>query len=300
MEDLPPVVRLTPTPPNAAGSPDVPDFSSAPNLIDSLKKFLHWLAKIKWTKVTIYFLSLGAFLAIVVSHPAFKNFINYIIPNASPLIGREVSLQGILKTAGNGQYFLVLPDNSTYTLHLKPLSSLNHLKNIKEAVVKGNLTWTAYVIENAEIYPLSITASEVAVSNIQTSLIPQTLSNPPSSSNPSSLPALYSGLSWETTQKRLLIFTSGKRKIEEEGVYLESAQVSSFPQEFINYYIENLKAANFKEILNSVSPEGITITYAKDDLFLTFGVKNIYSGAGNSKNGNSKKLAGYQAFIEHN
>ena len=69
----------------------------------------------------------------------------------------------------------------------------------------------------------------------------------------------------------------------------------AFPQEFINYYLEKLKAQGFKETLNSISPEGIAITYAKDDLFLTFGVKNIYQGKADSK-----KLVGYIAYLEHN
>lgn len=93
----------------------------------------------------------------------------------------------------------------------------------------------------------------------------------------------------------MLIFTSGKRKIEQEGVYLESSQLSAFPQDFINYYIQQFKDKGFKQTLNSINPEGITITYAKDDLFLTFGTKNIYKGSEDQK-----QLAGYKAFIEHN
>lgn len=109
------------------------------------------------------------------------------------------------------------------------------------------------------------------------------------------LPTHYSELNWQTTQTKTLIFTSGKRKIEEEGVYLESAQITDFPQDFINYYISELKAKNFKQTLNSIDPDRITVTYAKDDLFLTFGVKNIYKGSGEKK-----QLAGYKAYIEHN
>ncbi len=53
-------------------------------------------------------------------------------------------------------YPLSLPDSSVYTLYLKPSSNLNDLKNLNEVVVKGNLTLTPYTIENAEIYPVSI------------------------------------------------------------------------------------------------------------------------------------------------
>ena len=64
---------------------------------------------------------------------------------------------------------------------------------------------------------------------------------------------------------------------------MESAQVTELPQEFINYYTQELTNAGFKETLNSSDPNGTTITYAKDDLFLTYGIKNIYSGSGDNK-----------------
>lgn len=109
------------------------------------------------------------------------------------------------------------------------------------------------------------------------------------------LPKLYSSLTWEVTQSKTLLFTSGKRRIEQEGVYLESSQVTEFPQDFVDYYTNQLTNLGFKQTLNSQEPTGTTITFAKDDLFLTFGVKNIYSGSGENK-----KLVGYKAFIEHN
>jgi len=163
----------------------------------------------------------------------------------------------------------------------------------KQVTVKGNLTKEANVVEVSEIISQDI-FPQTSPTSLNTLTIPNS-SNPSTPSNPSGLPALYSGLEWVTTQKRVLIFTSGKRKIEQEGVYLESAQVSAFPQDFINYYLGEFKDRGFKETLNSINPEGITITYAKDDLFLTFGTKNIYSGKGDKK-----QIVGYKAFIEHN
>ena len=42
----------------------------------------------------------------------------------------------------------------------------------------------------------------------------------------------------------------------------------------------------------------------KDDLFLTFGVKNTFTGTGDNKQSlrpdGLKKISGYKAFIEHN
>ncbi|MBI2329801.1 hypothetical protein HYU94_00205 [Candidatus Daviesbacteria bacterium] len=63
----------------------------------------------------------------------------------------------------------------------------------------------------------------------------------------------------------------------------------------IDYYTNELTNLGFKQSLNSSEPTGTTITFAKEDLFLTFGIKNIYSGSGDNK-----KLVGYKAFIEHN
>ena len=109
------------------------------------------------------------------------------------------------------------------------------------------------------------------------------------------LPQLFTGLKWESSQKKILLFTSGKRRIEVEGFHLESSQQSAFPQEFINYYIADLKDKGFKETLNSIDPDGITVTYSNNEIFMTFGVKNIYTGKGDVK-----KISGYKAFIEHN
>ena len=120
-------------------------------------------------------------------------------------------------------------------------------------------------------------------------------SNPPNIPNQDLLPKLYSGIIWETNQKKILTFTSGRRRIEQEGVYLESAQVNTIPQDFLNYYTNQLTNLGFKETLNSKDPDGTMITYSKDELFLTFGVKNIFSGTGDNK-----KIVGYRAYIEHN
>lgn len=66
-------------------------------------------------------------------------------------------------------------------------------------------------------------------------------------------------------------------------------------QDFLDYYTNQLTNLGFKQTLNSSQPIGTTITFAKDDLFLTFGIKNVFQGSGENK-----KLVGYKAFIEHN
>ncbi len=267
------------------------------------KRIFDFLIKIKWTKLTAYITGLAALIYLIVSNPTFQNLINHYFPNSSPVLGRAISLQGVLKSSQSGIYSLVLPNNESYTIHFKPTSSLTNLKKLNEVVVKGNLTWTPYVIENAEIYPLNFTAEDSSPASpaqrgeqkTPARNASDSVAGGPNIPNPPDLPKLYSNLTWEVTQSKTLLFTSGKRRIEQEGVYLESSQVTELPQDFINYYTNQLTTLGFKQTLNSSQPYGTTITYSKDDLFLTFGVKNIYSGTGDNK-----KLTGYKAFIEHN
>lgn len=297
MDNLPPPVKLTPDSslPVQASRDDDPLFEAKIN--NPFSRFFNWLKRlIKNQAITIKIPPLtviGAAVVLTGGGGIIGGAIVYFFPYSSPILHREVMYQGNLQKTEKG-FFLTLPNSDLYTLKPKTSTSINY-QNLQngQALVKGNLTPEKFVIEVSEIIPLSSSASTApTLPAVQTS--PISLISP-ISPNPPDTPNLYSGLQWETTQNRVLIFTSGKRKIEQAGVYLESVQVVSFPQDFINYYIEGLKAAGFKETLNSINPEGITITYAKDDLFLTFGIKNIYKGSADKK-----QLSGYKAFIEHN
>lgn len=218
----------------------------------------------------------------------------YFFPYSSPVFHRQVVYPGTIQKGDKNQFFLMTQDATPWKL--KPKTSIN-LENLigRQVVVTGNLTAEKYLIEVSELIIAETPTQSLTYAQntptYQTPNIPPT----PSSTSSADLPKLYSSLSWEITQTKTLIFTSGKRKIEEEGIYLESAQVADFPQDFINYYINALKANGFKQTLNSINPDGITVTFAKDDLFLTFGVKNVYKGSGEKK-----QLAGFKAYIEHN
>lgn len=219
----------------------------------------------------------------------------YLFPNSSPIFHRQVVYQGVVQKSDTGQYLLASSDNTLWKLKSKN-NNIN-LSNLagKQVVVTGNLTSEVYLIEVSEV----IIADTQPQSQNPTSPTSQTSPNNPDLSNPApngaGLPKLYSGLTWEKTERKVLLFTSGKRRIEQEGVYLESAQVTDYPQAFMDYYTQELQNTGFKQTLNSSEPSGTTITYSKDDLFLTFGVKNEYSGSGDNK-----KIVGYKAFIEHN
>lgn len=298
MDDLPPPIKITPNSPNPPddNSKDDPLFEAKIN--NPFSKFFNWIKDFikKQSNITIKIPIVGVLIAVFSLGAGlggyklgFNNAVSKFFPDSSPILHRAISVEGLLQKSSSNKYYL--KSGNDYTWTLKPVNSAISLGDYlnKQITVKGNLTKEKSVIEVAEIIPFNSPASQDLVLE---PVIPQTSLNSP---NTPELPDLYPNLQWETNRRKLLIFTSGKRKIEQEGIYLESAQVSAFPQEFINYYLEALKTEDFKETLNSINPEGITITYAKDELFLTFGIKNIYKGSGSSR-----QLSGYKAFIEHN
>lgn len=263
-------------------------------------KFFDWIKNFlkRNQYITIKIPIIGVLLAFsglgVGFNLGFNAAVSKFFPNSSPVFHRSITLEGIVQKSDSQKYYLKTEDNLWTLKAIKPDVNLANYIN-KQAQILGNLTKEANMVEVSEVIPLD--SLNLPTSSVISVPFPSPVtSDPQSSPNPNvELPQLFSGLEWVTTQKRTLIFTSGKRKIEQEGVYLESAQQSTFPQDFINYYIQEFKNKGFKETLNSISPDGITITYAKDDLFLTFGTKNKYSGSGDKK-----QLVGYKAYIEHN
>lgn len=204
----------------------------------------------------------------------FNSAISRFFPNSSPLLHRAISVQGTLQKNVNGSYFLTGEDNSLWNLKFKTAANLSSLVN-SEVSVHGNLTSTPALIENAEITPLTPTTPTPLTSQI--------------------LPKLYPDLKWESEEEKLLVFTSGKRRMDIEGVHLESSQVADFPQGFVDYYTKQLSSLGFKQTLNTKNPDGITQTFESNGKYFTFGVKNIYQGSGDTKT-----LSDYKAYLEHN
>lgn len=256
--------------------PSLPNSPNPPNTPSFFSNLWKNLSKLSLKKIT----AILAFVSLVATNGISLTIIELFFPHSSPVFHRSVAHQGILKTSGNGQYSLELSDSSVYTLYLKPSPTLNSLKNLNEVVVRGNLTLTPYVIENAEIYPL----------NISTPNPPNTPNNPDVN-----LPKLYSKIPWDLEEEKTLVFTSGKRRVDMQGVHLESVQVADFPQDFLDYYTKELTNLNFTKTLNSKNSDGITQSYENNGKYFTFGAKFIFSGSGDKK-----ELVGYKAFIEHN
>ncbi len=264
------------------------------NPVTYLKKFLSKLLKRQMITLRIPVLALIVIMVGVGGFGVgFKSGLNYAVgklfPNFSPILHRSITAQGIIQKSTKG-YYLQANDKDKTLWTLQAVSSNVKLADFDgmKVEVKGNMTPTPYLIEVSEV--VSFESPSPTPLTTPTS---QPISNPAPSGV--GLPKLYSGLTWEITQSKTLLFTSGKRRIEQEGIYLESSQVTDFPQAFLDYYTNELTNLGFKQSLNSSEPTGTTITFAKDDLFLTLLVKNIYSGSGDNK-----KIVGYKAFIEHN
>lgn len=291
MDNLPPPVQVTKVEKySEKNDPPMVDLKVA-NPVTYFKKWVGKLLNNQDIDLRLKikpFATIGLIIAFTAVGTTTFSIGRYFFPNSSPIFHRPISLQGIVQRSQTGQDYLSLPDGSLWGL--KPANGKVNLTNVagKQVTIKGNLTAEANVINVSEVI-----ASQ-SLLDAQVAPLPSNISNTPNLPNVE-LPDLYPGLQWESSQKKILLFTSGKRRIEVEGYHLESSQQNAFPQDFINYYIQELKDKSFKETLNSVNPEGITLTYSLDDLFLTFGVKNIYAGKGDEK-----KIAGYRAFIEHN
>lgn len=224
-----------------------------------------------------------------------------LFPNYSPILHRAITEQGIIQKGKSGEYFLKSASNKSGRLwSLKSVSANVKLEDYvnQQVQIKGNLTPTPDLIEVSEVISFD-TETDESLPDAEPVPAPQTTpdTSTKGSTNPDpiALPALYPNLNWEIPKNKTLTFTSGARKIEQEVVYIESLQSSTYPQDLIGYYSQQLTNSGFKQTLNTQEPNNISFTYAKGNLFLTFGVKNIYSGTGDNK-----VIAGYKAYIEHN
>lgn len=294
---LPPIIEINQnTKPSDKKDPPLFGFFLT-NPVTYLKIFLNKLLKRQMITLRIPVLALIIIMVGIGGYGVgFKSGINYalgkLFPNFSPILHRSITAQGTIQKSTNG-YYLQANDKDKTLWTLKPVSQNVNLADFEgmKAEVKGNLTPTPNLIEVSEVVSFETKPSPSPTT--QTTPTLQTISNPAPSGV--GLPSLYSKLTWEITQSKTLLFTSGKRRIEQEGVYLESSPVTEIPQDFIDYYTNQLTNLGFKQTLNSSEPNGITITYSKDDLFLTFGVKNIYQGKEEKR-----QIVGYKAYIEHN
>ncbi|MCR4305574.1 MAG: hypothetical protein NUV73_00645, partial [Candidatus Daviesbacteria bacterium] len=205
------------------------------------------------------------------------NVAQTFFPNSSPILKRPITLQGTVQKSETGQFYLSLPDNTFWTLS----GASQNLFPGKQAIVKGNLTPEPNVIKVSEI---------IAFESGQNSPAPVA-----ESLSPASLPGLYPNLQWESDEKKTLTFTSGKRRVDLEGIRLESKEVKEYPTEFINYYESSLLSLGFKQTLNRKDEEGMVESFENTGKYFTFGVKHIFQGSGDNKT-----VVGYKAYIEHN
>ncbi|MBI2600620.1 hypothetical protein HYW42_01590 [Candidatus Daviesbacteria bacterium] len=308
MDDkLPPPIKITPNSPDIPNPPNDDDPIFEAKINNPFSKFFSWIKDFlkKQSNITIKIPIIGIIMGLsglgigwgTGYNWGFNTALAKLFPNSSPVFHRAVSLEGVIQKSASAQFYLKSEDNLWILKPKSPITpAIIETSVEKQVKVLGNLTKEANAVEVSEIIPLESPQPTLTPLTSLVNSYSSTSSNP---SNPPDselkLPDLFTGLQWVSTQKKVLVFTSGKRRMDVEGFHIESSQLTSFPQDFINYYITELKNKGFKETLNSINPEGITVTYSKDDLFLTFGVKNIYQGKADKK-----QLAGYVAYLEHN
>lgn len=297
---LPPVINITENTKYSEGK-DPPLVNANISVTNPVTYFKKWVASfLKNQDIDLRlrikpFATIGLVLGFgLVGGTAFS-IGRYFFPHSSPIFHRQVVYPGVVQKGNMGQYFLMSSDSTLWKVKPKHNNiNLSSLVN-KQVVITGNLTAEKYLIEVAEVIVVDTLTQASVTQTPPTSLTSPNSPNILTIPNQDLLPKLYSDITWETNQKKILTFTSGKRRIELEGVYLESAQVTDFPQAFLNYYTSQLTQLNFKQTLNSKTPDSITQSYEKDGLYLTFGVENVYTGSRKSK-----KISGYKAYIEHN
>ncbi|MBI2599869.1 hypothetical protein HYW43_03045, partial [Candidatus Daviesbacteria bacterium] len=142
----------------------------------------------------------------------FKSGLNYAVgklfPNFSPILHRSITAQGIIQKSTKG-YYLQANDKNKTMWTLIPKSQNVNLADFQDqkVEVKGNMTPTPNLIEVSEV--VSFEAKPSPSPTPLTTPAPRSLgemgANLP---NSSALPALYSGLTWEITQSKTLLFTS--------------------------------------------------------------------------------------------
>lgn len=96
------------------------------------------------------FATIGLILAFTAVGGTTFSIGRYFFPNSSPIFHRSITLQGTIQTSESGQYYLILPEGSIWTLNPTNNINLNSLIN-RQVLVKGNMTAEANVVNVNEV-----------------------------------------------------------------------------------------------------------------------------------------------------
>lgn len=161
-----------PTSPNAQNAPNLPSPVSFtqnnkysekndPPMVDlkvtnPVTYFKKWVTKFfKNQDIDIHlkikpFATIGLILAFTAVGGTTFSIGRYFFPNSSPIFHRAITLQGTIQTSESGQYYLILPEGSIWTLiPTNNNINLNSLIN-RQVLVKGNMTAQANVVNVTE------------------------------------------------------------------------------------------------------------------------------------------------------
>jgi len=104
------------------------------------------------------------------------------------------------------------------------------------------------------------------------------------------LPPLYSGVQWQSTKSGKLVFrTSQNELIELDGYRTESVLLKTYPQDFIDYYRQELTRMGWTETGVASGPNGESYWYNKNSKYIQFGISLV-----------ADTPIQYSAFVEHN
>lgn len=176
----------------------------------------------------------------------------------------KTSYTGKLQSSGE-KFILVTTSSQAYILKNDSPQNLSQLKD-QNVLVTGKLNNKTNIIEVSEIASLNTTPSPQPTLQPIPTLIPTT-------HDTIIIPNVYTGFIWETNQKKTILFTSGKKRINVEGTRLESITLKEYPTEFMNYYAQQLTANSWKQTLNSTSPDENIISFERDGSYLTAGIE---------------------------
>lgn len=159
--NLPPLIQTNSGSSNRDAKSDYPPLFQIANPVTYLKIFWNKVMKNEGIKIGFNF-TVKPVTAVMIAlaltgtyaagyHVGITDAAKIFFPNSSPILHRAISLSGIIQRSETGSYYLLLPDNSLWTLMPKNnnVSLISYIN--KSVVVKGNLTAEPNVIEVSEV-----------------------------------------------------------------------------------------------------------------------------------------------------
>lgn len=108
-------------------------------------------------------------------------------------------------------------------------------------------------------------------------VLPTSLPFPTSEASASTdFPPLYPGVEWGQEENKKIFFVNQNRDtIELNGTYIQSKTLNSYPQEIMNYYVNEMGRNQWVKTLSSGGDTGETQGFNKNAMYFNFGTKTL-------------------------